>query len=52
MDIDGWEAAAITAALLNVLCNAGITPQEVERTGISLISEQEIEAARAGIKVI
>jgi homoserine dehydrogenase len=52
MDIDGWDAAAKTAALLNVLCNAGITPQDVDRTGISLISEQEIETARTGGEVI
>lgn len=52
MDIEGWDAAAKTSALLNVFSDAGITPHEVERTGISLISEVDIEAARREGKVI
>jgi homoserine dehydrogenase len=52
MDIEGWDAAAKTSALLNVFCNAGITPQEIERTGISLISKQMIEEARIEGKVM
>lgn len=35
LDVDGWDAAAKTAALANVLMDAGTTPAEVERTGIS-----------------
>lgn len=34
LDVDGWDAAAKTAALANVWLNARITPHGVERTGI------------------
>jgi homoserine dehydrogenase len=34
LDVDGWDAAAKTAALANVLMDARITPHDVERTGI------------------
>jgi homoserine dehydrogenase len=42
LDVDGWDAAAKTAALANVLMGADLTPQSVERTGI-----REITGARA-----
>lgn len=45
MDMDGWDAAAKTTALLNVLMKAGITPQDIDRTGISDITSDDIEAA-------
>ncbi|CAN5702350.1 homoserine dehydrogenase [soil metagenome] len=35
LDVDGWDAAAKTAALANVLMSARITPHDVTRTGIS-----------------
>ena len=35
LDVDGWDAAAKTAALANVLMGAAITPHDVARTGIS-----------------
>ena len=35
LDIDGWDAAAKTAALANVWLDARITPHDVERDGIS-----------------
>ncbi|OFW08181.1 MAG: hypothetical protein A3H96_23475 [Acidobacteria bacterium RIFCSPLOWO2_02_FULL_67_36] len=35
LDVDGWDAAAKTAALANVLMDARITPQTVERTGLT-----------------
>jgi homoserine dehydrogenase len=35
LDIDGWDAAAKTAALANVLMGAGLTPQRIERHGIT-----------------
>ena len=35
LDIDGWDAAAKTAALANVLLGADITPTMVERQGIA-----------------
>ena len=34
LDIDGWDAAAKTAALVNVLMGSVITPHQVQRTGI------------------
>ena len=42
LDIDGWDAAAKTAALANVLLNAEMSPLAVHRTGIT-----ERDAARA-----
>ncbi len=42
MDIDGWDAAAKVAALMNVLFDARITPQQVERTGIANIREEDL----------
>ena len=35
LDVDGWDAAAKAAALANVLFDAGITPHDVERTGLN-----------------
>ena len=35
LDVDGWDAAAKTAALANVLLAAGITPRDVQREGIT-----------------
>jgi homoserine dehydrogenase len=35
LDVDGWDAAAKTAALANVLLGAAITPHTVDRQGIS-----------------
>jgi homoserine dehydrogenase len=34
LDIDGWDAAAKTAALANVLLDGHVTPLDVQRTGI------------------
>lgn len=45
MDMDGWDAAAKTTALLNVLMGANITPKDINRTGISDITEENIKAA-------
>ena len=35
LDVDGWDAAAKTAALANVLLGAKITPRDVEREGLT-----------------
>jgi homoserine dehydrogenase len=40
-DIDGWDSAAKTAALANVLMDAGTTPQDVERCGLRDIDPRE-----------
>jgi homoserine dehydrogenase len=45
MDIEGWDAAAKTAALLNVLMRANITPKDVERKGIEDITYEKIKEA-------
>ena len=52
MDIEGWDAAAKTTALLNVLMGANITPYEIERTGITDITAQQIKEAESRGKVI
>nr|WP_315025033.1 homoserine dehydrogenase [uncultured Aminipila sp.] len=52
MDIEGWDAAAKVTALLNVLMEAGITPRDVDRTGIENITIEDIEKANAQGKVI
>ncbi|MGH4119056.1 hypothetical protein [Clostridium sp.] len=46
MDIDGWDAAAKTAALLNVLMDANINPTEIDRQGIAHITLKDIEKAK------
>ena len=47
-DIDGWDAAAKSAALANVLMDARITPQEVDRRGIGrLTPERMLELAKS-----
>ena len=41
-DIDGWDSAAKTAALANVLLGAAVTPQDVERRGIRRLTPQRV----------
>lgn len=49
LDVDGWDAAAKTAALANVLLGARTTPAKVERSGISEGTASRATAAkRAG----
>lgn len=45
MDIEGYDAAAKVTALLNVLMDAGITPDMVERKGIEDITYDDIKMA-------
>ncbi len=52
MDIEGWDAAAKTAALLNVLMEADITPYDVDRKGIEDINYEKIKEAEARGNVI
>src|SRR5262249_31596807 len=47
LDVDGWDAAAKTAALANVLMDARITPHDVIREGISLKTGDAAVAAAA-----
>jgi homoserine dehydrogenase len=47
MDVDGWDAAAKTSALMNVLMNANIKPGDVAREGIRNIKSSELQALKA-----
>ena len=47
LDIDGWDAAAKTAALANVLLDGRLTPRDVERRGLTPESGRMAMAARA-----
>jgi homoserine dehydrogenase len=52
LDIDGWDAAAKTAALANVLLDANITPKAVDRRGIGPeIGARAREALAAGRRI-
>ncbi len=50
LDVDGWDAAAKTAALANVLMDARTTPHEVHRTGLDAgaahVARRAIEQGR------
>jgi homoserine dehydrogenase len=45
LDIDGWDAAAKTAALVNVLMGGRVTPHDIARTGIRDVSAREVAEA-------
>lgn len=47
LDVDGWDAAAKTAALLNVLMKAETTPPAIDRTGIGDVTPEMLRDARA-----
>jgi homoserine dehydrogenase len=52
LDVDGWDAAAKTAALANVFLDARITPHEVERSGLDpACAEWTREAKSRGARV-
>ncbi|HUS08259.1 MAG TPA: hypothetical protein VMZ52_18285 [Bryobacteraceae bacterium] len=46
-DIDGWDSAAKAAALANVLMDAGVTPQQVDRRGIGQLTPKKIDEMSA-----
>jgi len=52
MDIDGWDAAAKTAAIVNVIMGGDLNPYTVERIGIAHITEADIAAAKSERKKI
>ena len=52
MDIEGYDAAAKITALLNVLMDARITPDQVKRKGIEDITVNDIKDAASRGKVI
>lgn len=51
-DIDGWDAAAKTAALANVLLNARLTPLDVDRRGIGKLTPEKLAELKAQGKTI
>ncbi len=51
-DIDGWDAAAKTAALANVLLDARITPLEVDRRGIARLTPEKMLALKGQGKTV
>lgn len=52
MDTQGFDAAAKLTVLLNVLMDAGITPDMIDRQGIENISVEDIKAAKSRGNVI
>jgi homoserine dehydrogenase len=44
-DIDGWDASVKVAALVTVLMGVPLKPQEVERSGISVITPDAVRSA-------
>jgi homoserine dehydrogenase len=45
LDVDGWDAAAKTSALINVLMHGSVTPHAIDRTGIGGITTDHVLAA-------
>jgi homoserine dehydrogenase len=46
-DVDGWDAAAKTAVLVNVLMDGDLRPAQVDRTGIRSVTPQMLQDAIA-----
>ncbi len=46
-DVDGWDAAAKTAALVNVLMDGTLTPREVAREGVRGLTGHRVREAMA-----
>jgi homoserine dehydrogenase len=51
-DIDGWDSAAKTAALANVLMDAQATPQQVSTRGIRRLTPERLMALAAKRKTV
>jgi homoserine dehydrogenase len=54
-DIDGWDSAAKTAALANVLMDAGVNPLLIEPRGIGRLTParvQELAAKRKTVRIV
>jgi homoserine dehydrogenase len=52
MDTQGWDGAAKLTALMNVLMNCNMTPDQVNRKGIDEITYEVIQEAKTRGKVI
>jgi homoserine dehydrogenase len=46
-DVDGWDSAVKLCAIANVLLGGDLRPNDVERTGISALSDSDVRGARA-----
>jgi homoserine dehydrogenase len=46
LDVEGWDAAAKTSVLLNVLMKGDVTPPEILREGIMKVSPKDVNAAK------
>jgi len=51
-DVEGWDSAAKTAALANVLMDARITPQEVSTRGITRLTPDRVREIAATGKTV
>ena len=51
-DIDGWDSAAKTAALANVLMDARVTPMDVDRRGIGRLTPERVTELAAARKTV
>lgn len=51
-DIDGWDSAAKTATLANVLLHANRTPLDVDRKGIGRLTPEKIEDLKTQGKTV
>ncbi|BDC51246.1 homoserine dehydrogenase [Bryobacterales bacterium F-183] len=51
-DIDGWDSAAKTATLANVLLNANRTPLDVDRKGIGRLTPEKLEDLKSQGKTV
>jgi len=51
-DIDGWDSAAKTAALANVLMDARVTPQQVSTRGIRRLTPERLMELAAKRKTV
>jgi homoserine dehydrogenase len=45
LDVDGWDAAAKVAVLMNVWMDARVKPGDIEREGIRGVSTEDVRAA-------
>lgn len=52
LDIDGWDSAAKTAALANVLMDANMTPLDVDRRGIGKLTVERVTALKQERKTV
>ena len=51
-DIDGWDSAAKTAALANVLMDARVTPHDVDRRGIGRLTTGRVMESASKRKTV